>query len=58
MSENDNVTDNFPVYRILYIDISVGDYIQTVLENNSLDSCNLYVSGSTIQCRIRIFRYH
>lgn len=22
MSENDNVTDNFPVYRILYIDIS------------------------------------
>ncbi len=28
MSENDNVTDNIPVYRILYIDISVGDYIQ------------------------------
>ncbi len=41
MSENDNVTDNFPVYRILYIDISVGDYIQTVPGIHSLDSCNL-----------------
>ena len=58
MNENDNVTDNFPVYRILYIDISVGDYIQTVPENHSLGSCNLYVSWSTIQCRIRIYRYH
>lgn len=49
MSENDNVTDNFPVYRILYIDISVGDYIQTVPESHSVCFWEYYsVSDSDI----------